>query len=191
MIFFKNLLSLQGMKTVRSYLWEIGKIILLSGIVVLPIRLFLFQPFIVRGASMEPSFHETDYLIVDQLSYRFRDPERGEVIVFHYPQNPSKRHIKRVIGLPGEDIVFDDDKIFIELEGTREKLDEEYLSLPKSLGNEVFSLGHNDYFVMGDNRGASFDSRNWGALPRENIIGKVAFQISFFDAFAKVETPQY
>ncbi len=179
------------MKKILGHFWEIAKVLIFALLVVLPIRYFLFQPFIVRGASMEPSFHETDYLIVDQISYRFRDPERGEVVVFRYPQNPSKRHIKRVIGLPGEDIIFDDNNIFIEFEGNREPLDEEYLSLPRPLGNESFSLGYDEYFVMGDNRGASFDSRNWGALPRENIIGKVAFQISFFDAFARVEKPEY
>ncbi len=179
------------MRIIFNYFLEVAKVLIFALIVVLPIRYLVFQPFIVRGASMEPNFHEADYLIVDQLSYRFRELERGEVIVFRYPQNPSKRHIKRVIGLPGEDIIFDNDRIIIEFEGQKEIIEEEYTSLPKLLENETFSLGHNEYFVMGDNRGASFDSRNWGSLPRENIIGKVTFQISFFDAFARVETPEY
>ena len=88
------------MKNILSFLWEISKIIIIALIIVIPIRYFLFQPFIVRGASMEPSFHSGDYLIIDEISYRFRNPQRGEVIVFKYPQAPSQRYIKRVIGLP-------------------------------------------------------------------------------------------
>ena len=179
------------MKSLKTNFFEIVKLIVFALFIVLPIRYFLFQPFIVRGASMEPSFHEADYLIVDQLSYRFRQPERGEVIVFRYPQNPQKRHIKRVVGLPGENIILEDEKIYIESGDEREILEENYLSLPRPLGNEEFSLGQKEFFVMGDNRTASFDSRNWGPLPADYIIGKVAFQISFFDVFARVDVPEY
>ncbi len=140
---------------------------------------------------MEPSFYEADYLIVDQISYRFRDPERGEVIVFNYPQDPQKRHIKRVIGLPGEEVIIEEGRIFINEEDEMILLEEEYLTLPRTLGEERISLGKDEYFVMGDNRGSSFDSRNWGSLPEENIIGKVFFQISPFSVFSRVEAPEY
>jgi signal peptidase I len=179
------------MKAVLSYFWETAKIIIFAMIIVFPIRYFLFQPFIVRGASMEPSFHEADYLIVDQLSYRFRDPKRGEVIVFNYPQDPQKRHIKRIIGVPEEEVTIRDGKIFILSEGKKILLEEDYLPLERTTGEEKIFLNEDEYFVMGDNRSASFDSRNWGSLPKENIIGKVFFQVSFFDVFARVEIPEY
>ncbi len=179
------------MKGFLNYLWESAKIILFAALIVLPIRYFLFQPFIVRGASMEPSFHEADYLIVDQLSYRFRDPQRGEVIVFNYPQDPQKRHIKRIIGLPGEEVTIKEGKIFVASEGEKNLLEEDYLPLERTTGEERIFLNEREYFVMGDNRGASFDSRNWGSLPRENVIGRVFFQVSFFDVFARVEIPEY
>ena len=87
------------MKKVLSFFWEIAKIGLLALIIVLPLRLFVFQPFLVKGESMEPNFHDGDYLIVDEISYRLRGPERGEVVVFKFPQDPSQRYIKRIIGL--------------------------------------------------------------------------------------------
>ncbi len=179
------------MKSFFNYLWEITKIVFFALFIVVPIRFYLFQPFIVRGASMEPSFHEADYLIVDQLSYRFRDPERGEVVVFYYPQDPQKRHIKRVIGLPGEEVVIGEEKITIIDKGETFVLDEEYLPLPRTLGEERILLEDDHYFVMGDNRSASFDSRNWGSLPKEKIIGRVFFQISPFSVFSKVTLPEY
>jgi signal peptidase I len=179
------------MKGILNYFWETIKIVVFALIIVLPIRVFLFQPFIVRGASMEPSFHEADYLIVDQISYRFREPERGEVIVFYYPQDPQKRHIKRIIGLPEEEVIIEEEKIFIISNGEKSVLEEDYLPLQRTSGEEKIILAEEEYFVMGDNRSASFDSRNWGSLPRENIIGKVFFQISPFSIFSKVEIPEY
>ncbi len=179
------------MKGIFGYFWEVVKVVLLALLIVFPIRYFLFQPFIVRGSSMEPSFYEADYLIVDQISYRFRDPERGEVVVFNYPQDPQKRHIKRIIGLPEEEVVIEEGRIFITDADETILLEEEYLTLPRTLDEERISLGEDEYFVMGDNRGSSFDSRNWGSLPEENIIGKVFFQISPFSVFSRVEVPDY
>ena len=92
------------MKKFLSFIWEISKTAIIALVIVVPIRYFLFQPFIVRGQSMEPSFYQNDYLIVDEISYRFREPTRGEVVVFKFPQNTSQRYINRVIGLPGETV---------------------------------------------------------------------------------------
>ncbi len=175
----------------QSVFLEMAKTAVFALLIVLFVRYFLFQPFIVRGASMEPSFHETDYLIVDQISFRFREPERGEVVVFRYPNDPSKRHIKRIIGLPGEKVTVSGGSVYIEGDGEKLLLQENYLYLPKAQDDNFLELGEEEYFVMGDNRGASFDSRNWGALPRENIVGKVSFQVSFFDVFARVPLPNY
>lgn len=179
------------MKDTTKFVLETVKIIAFALLIVFPIRYFLFQPFIVRGASMEPSFSEADYLIVDQLSYRFRDPKRGEVIVFQYPEDPQKRHIKRIMGLPEEKITIEGEVIYITTDEKRKLLQEEYLPAGRYLGEEEIELGEDEYFVMGDNREASFDSRNWGALPEENIIGRVVIQVSPFNVLRWVDAPQY
>jgi len=180
------------MKNLFSFIWEVVKIVVIALLIVLPIRYFLFQPFFVDGQSMEPNFQDGDYLIVDELSYRTRAPERGEVVVFNYPNDPSKRYIKRIIGLPGETIEIINGNVYIVTDGEYKELEEEsYLPSVYTSGKIEKELGDNEYFVLGDNRAASSDSRVWGTLPRENIIGRVylrAWPISDFD---KVETPIY
>jgi signal peptidase I len=180
------------MKNLFNLFLETAKVVIVALLIVLPIRYFLFQPFIVRGASMEPNFEESDYLIVDQLSYRFRNPERGEVIVFHYPENPQKRFIKRIIGLPKEEVTIEDGHLFItSVDGGKKMIEENYLPDEVKMKEKDILLGEDEYFVMGDNRNVSFDSRNWGPLEESYIIGKVFFQVSLFDVFAKVEVPKY
>lgn len=178
------------MRGLLSFLWEITKIVVIALVIVLPIRYFLFQPFLVRGQSMEPNFSSGDYLIIDQLSYRIREPQRGEVIVFKYPNIPSQRYIKRIIGLPGETIEIRDGQVFVS--GT--VLDEtDYLfdfNFTDNKGFKSATLADNEYFVMGDNRLASYDSRVWGVLPRQNIIGRVFIRPWPFTALAIfTETP--
>jgi len=181
------------MKGFLSFLWEISKIIIIALVIVLPIRYFLFQPFIVRGASMEPSFYNGDYLIIDEFSYRFSNPERGEVIVFKNPKNLSQKFIKRIIGLPGETIQINEGRVIVFQDDEAQVLDESfYISeFTETPGDLTVSLAGNEYFVLGDNRFASSDSRRWGALPRENIIGMVFLRAWPFSALAKVETPIY
>ncbi len=140
---------------------------------------------------MEPQFMGSDYLIVEQLSYRFRDPRRGEVIVFRYPSSPQRRHIKRIIGLPGENVIIENGAVFVEKEGEKTLLEEDYVATNIVKAEVDIVLKDGEYFVMGDNRGHSLDSRSWGALPEENIIGRVLVQISPFTAFARVEVPEY
>ena len=101
------------MKSFFIFFWEIAKIVALVLLIVLPIRYFLIQPFFVDGASMEPNFDNGQYLIIDELSYRLRPVERGEVIVFRPPLNPVSFYIKRVIGLPGESIEIADSRVEI------------------------------------------------------------------------------
>ena len=168
-------------KEVLSFFGEIFQIVIIALVIVLPIRYLVFQPFIVKGASMEPNFHNSDYLIVDELSYRFRGPERGEIVVFKYPNDPSQMFIKRVIALPREQIELNSGQIIVtDKTGQKVNINEnEYLAFLASsqfLGEKKMILAENEYFVMGDNRGHSFDSRKWGALPRENIIGRVVFR---------------
>src|SRR3989344_2839868 len=104
--------------------WEFLKAVIISILIVIPVRAYVAQPFIVDGASMEPTFRGGDYLIIDELSFQFRAPERGEVIVFRYPQDPSQRYIKRIIGLPGETLRIQGGQVFVFRDGAAQALDE-------------------------------------------------------------------
>jgi len=181
------------MKPFLLFVWEVTKIVILALLIVIPIRYFIFQPFFVRGQSMEPNFEDGEYLIIDEISYRFRDPLRGEVVVFKYPNDPSQRYIKRIIGLPGETVQIGDGKVVIYTENSGMVLDEsDYL--PSSIftsGSLQMTLGENEYFVLGDNRAVSADSRRWGTLPENDIIGKVWVRAWPVTASAKIETPEY
>lgn len=181
------------MKKLFSLILEIAKIIILAALIVIPIRYFLFQPFFVRGQSMDPNFENGDYLIIDEISYRFRSPQRGEVIVFKSPQSPSQRFIKRIVGLPGEIVEIKEGRVMVHLDGQRQVLDESYY-LPFGLetpGEVKVSLGEDEYFVLGDNRTFSLDSRRFGSLAEDKIIGRVVLRAWPFVALAKIETPSY
>lgn len=172
--------------------WELIKIIIIAAIIVLPIRYFLFQPFIVKGESMVPNFHSGDYLIVDELSYRIWQPERGDVVVLKYPLDPGQRFIKRVIALPGETIDVRNGTVTITGKNGQIVLQESYLpnDLP-TLGNVHTTLGGDQYFVMGDNRQFSYDSRMWGALPKEDIVGKAFLRVFPIWDLSLIAEPSY
>ncbi len=142
---------------------------------------------------MEPNFENGDYLIVDEISYKLREPQRGEVVVFKYPNDTSQRYIKRIIGLPGETVVIENNKVEISNQEGNKILDEStYLSLSTfTPGNIRVTLGEDEYFVLGDNRPSSSDSRRWGTLPKEDIIGRVYIRAWPFAALAKIEAPSY
>jgi signal peptidase I len=163
----------------KDSLWDIIKFVVIAVIIVLPIRTLVAQPFIVSGSSMFPTFKDNQYLIVDQISYRFNDPVRGDVIIFKFPLDPSKFFIKRVIGLPNEKVVIKDGKVSVfGADGKELKLDEPYLETDKESNDSgVYQLKDDEYFVMGDNRIASSDSRSWGLLPRKNIVGKALIRV--------------
>ena len=182
------------MKNIFLFIWEMSKIVIIALLIVMPIRYFIFQPFFVRGQSMEPNFQNGNYLIVDEISYRLSNPKRGEVVVFKYPLNPSQRYIKRIIGLPGETVEVKDGKVNVYNSNGIPQILDELNYLPESaatLGNVGFQLADSEYFVLGDNRTASSDSRSWGTLPRENIIGKVFLRVWPFAALAMVGVPVY
>ncbi|MBI2033990.1 MAG: signal peptidase I [Candidatus Liptonbacteria bacterium] len=144
------------------------------------IRNFLIQPFLVSGESMVPNFTDGDYLLIDEITYRFRSPERGEVAVFHYPNNESTYFIKRIIGLPGEKIGIKDGSVKITNQDNPEGflLDEDYLPTNvKTAGDIQLTLAENQYFVLGDNRLYSFDSRSWGFLSSKEIVGLVRLRL--------------
>jgi signal peptidase I len=178
------------------------------------IRFFIFQPFSITGSSMEPTFFDKEYLIVDELSYLFSDPQRGDIVVFKHPepacndhiesnfvnrifvQGPCSNYIKRVIGLPNDTVVIKDGKISIKNADNPKSftLSEDYVlgNIP-TLGNQTVVLSENEYFVLGDNRSpnASSDSREWGSLPESHIIGKALVTLLPTDSFGFIKRPEY
>lgn len=165
----------------------------LALLIVLPVRYFLFQPFVVSGSSMAPNFRDGDYLIIDEISYYLRSPERGEVVVFRAPPKPSLRYIKRIIGLPGDTVEIKEGQITITPEGEESfVLEEPYLSKEGVLRySGRVELRDNEYFVLGDNRRYSSDSRTWGPLARKNIIGRALFRAWPVSRFSIIERPRY
>lgn len=181
---------------VGGFVLEIIKIVLLAFCIIVPIRVFLFQPFFVQGASMEPNFENEQYLIINELGYKkttisfdainffsvkpFREIERGKVLVFRYPRDPKKYFIKRVIGLPGEKIEIKNGlvKIYNAENPNGITLDEKAYLAPeiKTAGDLVLTLANNEYFMLGDNRMASSDSRYWGPVTDDLIVGEVLFR---------------
>lgn len=169
-------------KQIGLFFLELGKIILISLIIVVPIRYFIIQPFIVRGSSMEPNFQSGNYLIIDEISYNFKKPRRGDVVVFKFPQTRDY-FIKRIIGLPNETIQIKDGKIsIINHENMYEFiLEEPYLLNSFTPGDIKITLGDKEYFVLGDNREASYDSRKWGVLKEKQIIGRALLRLYPFN----------
>lgn len=165
-----------GWQNAREWL----QTIVIALAIALPIRLFIAEPFIVSGASMDPTFASGQFLVVDRLSYHFHEPQRDDVIVFKYPNNPSVYYIKRIIGLPGEVLKITGGKVTIINASNPDGfvLDENYVAVNHaSRDTETVSLGPNQYFVMGDNRAQSSDSRVWGPLESEYIVGRPVLRL--------------
>jgi signal peptidase I len=190
-----NTLS-NGLKSFFSYIFELAKIVVISLAIIVPIRYYLIQPFYVKGASMEPTFHDEEYLIINEIGYRLATPQRGDVIVFKYPRDPQEYFIKRVIGLPGEKVQVKNGEVYIynEANGWRgQALDETYL--PKDLktyglSDDVVALSNSEYFVLGDNRNASKDSRVFGPVDKSFLVGRVWLRgwpfnrLTYFDSMS-------
>lgn len=171
---------------------DIVKIVFFALLIIVPIRYFVVQPFFVEGESMQPSYEDGDYLLVDKISYLIGDPHRGEVIVFRFPNDPEKVFIKRIVGLPGETIVVEHGGVSI-YNGENPnglKLSEQYL-VEETTNSTRTTLGEGEYFVMGDNRDASYDSRGWGPLKERFIIGKVFLRAWPASSAELIATPSY
>jgi len=182
------------MKGFLSSLLETVEVAVIAVVSVVIIRTFLVQPFMVSGDSMEPNLENGNYLLVDELSYQFRNPERGEVIVFRYPENPAVYYIKRIVGLPGEkvEVKGGEVKIFNPENTDGMILSENYL--PKSFrtsGDVEMNLTDVQYFVMGDNRMYSYDSRSWGPLDKNLIIGLARFNLWPLNQAKAIAAPIY
>jgi len=169
----------EGKTSFWHELWELIRVLLISLVVVIPIRVFVAQPFIVKGASMEPNFHGGEYLIVDQLSFRLRSPHRGEVIIMRYPFNPSIFYIKRIAGLPGETVIIREGRVRVRTgEGPETVLEELYLkSGIVTAPDKIVELKGDEYFVLGDNRTDSSDSRVWGVLNEDFLVGRTLLRL--------------
>lgn len=168
--------------------WEVVKTIAIAAIVVFAIRALLFQPFLVSGASMDPNISQSNYLIIDELTYRFRAPMRGEVVVFRYPGDPSVFYIKRIMGLPEEQVDIENGSLSIN----GKKVDEsEYLKGVGTSGTVHTALDADHYFVMGDNRNNSYDSRAWGPLDKKYIVGRALLRLFPFNRITIFEEKNY
>ncbi len=167
----------------KTSLWkDTLQFVLIIVFIVIPFRVYVAQPFIVSGDSMQPGFQDRDYLIVDQLSYRLNEPERGDVVIFKYPNNPKVFYIKRIIGLPGDIVTVRDDEVLIETIDSTEriKIEEPYVDSSRPNDSRT-ALLDDQYYVMGDNRLVSSDSRVWGPLDREFIVGKAFMRLFPFN----------
>jgi signal peptidase I len=175
----------------RSVAQEIIKVVVISVVTIIGIRELVFKPFSVEGRSMQPNFQDRQYLIIDELSYNFKEPARGEVVVFKYSDDYL---IKRIIGLPGERVKIFEGKVIIYNDSHPEGVLLEESYLPQDLltaGEKDTTLDDHTYYVLGDNRPVSKDSRYFGPISRKQIVGKVFFRGWPFDQVAVFKTPQF
>jgi len=175
-------------------LLEVFEIALIAIGSVFLVRTFLVQPFVVSGSSMAPNFENGDYLLVDELTYHFRAPERGEVVVFRHQDNPPTYFIKRIIGLPGERVVIKNNEIKVipVHGGGLVSVKESYLPSGVVTGGDAeYTLSDKEYFVMGDNRSFSFDSRNWGPLEVTSVVGIARVRLWPLSQVMAFAAPQY
>lgn len=176
------------------FIWETVKIVIISLAIIVPIRYFIVQPFFVKGASMEPTFEDNNYILIDEISYRFRDPEREEVVVFRFPEDRKQFFIKRIVGMPGETVEIKNDKVIIHNKQNPSgfTLNETYLDKGQhTMGDMRIKLDQNEYFVLGDNRLRSSDSRRWGPLNRSLITGRVFFRAWPVNEFGAIPKAAY
>lgn len=174
--------------------YEIFKTIAVMFLLAFVIRAYIVQTFVVEGLSMEPNFHDGEYLLIDKVSYRFDQPQRGDVVVFISPEDAKLHFIKRVIGLPGEAVEITQNRIFIN----NNQLQEDYLRRgEQTLISDNFTndfktvIPQDHYFVLGDNRQNSKDSRLIGLIPKQNIVGRSFIVIYPLKNFSLVGHPAY
>jgi signal peptidase I len=178
----------------RQMIIESLKVVAVAAVTVFIIRYFLFKPFYVKGASMEPTFQENEYLIIDEITYRFRQPMRGEVVVFKYPDVQRDYFLKRIIGLPGERVKVTDGKVTVYNTQHPEGIviDEKYLSAEiLTVGEQDITLNDHEFFVLGDNRPLSYDSRRFGPVDRDQLVGRVILRALPISRAQKFSSPVF
>lgn len=159
--------------------FKILQYLIVAFCIVVPVRFFIAQPFVVSGASMTPTFNANEYLVIDEISYRYHKPERGDVIVFRYPLDPSVFFIKRIVGVPGDVIHISKGSVeIIDSNHVRHVLQEPYRAAEiNKKDTATTTLASDEYFTLGDNRDASVDSRVWGPLQSRFIMGKAVVRL--------------
>lgn len=182
-------------QSIGIFVLEVIKVVVISLVIIIPVRYYLIQPFYVKGASMEPNFHDYEYLIIDEISYRFESPQRGEVVVVRSPNDRSQYFIKRIIGLPGETVEIKDGQVIIynDRYPAGVELDEsEYLaSTIKTQGRDVVKLENDQCYLLGDNRTSSLDSRLFGPLRLSDIVGRAWVRAWPFHRIRHFTLPSY
>jgi signal peptidase I len=158
---------------------EILETIAIIGSMFITVYLFILQPNQINGISMEPTFHNGQYIFTSKVTYKIRDPQRGDIVVFHSPQNPDVEYIKRIIGLPGDTVTISDSKVFVN----GKEISEPYISAPTTLTPENFVknnvpviVSDGEIFVLGDNRPRSADSREFGPIKFVSVVGQVFYR---------------
>jgi len=181
--------------SIGRYIFDFIKLIVFAVVFVWLIHNYIFQPFVVFGPSMEPNFYNGDYLIIEKVSYYFRQPKRGEVVVFDSPQKKGDFLIKRVVGLPNERVEIKNGKIFIYNQDYPEGIElkeNDYLPNGYSTSGQIdYSLKDNEYFLLGDNRYVSLDSRSFGPIPKDKIIGHSLIRGWPIRAFEEIKEVEY
>ncbi|RMD52144.1 signal peptidase I [Candidatus Parcubacteria bacterium] len=178
--------------SIIMFFLEVAQIIVIALAIIIPVRYFLVQPFVVKGVSMEPNFYENDYLIVDEITYRFRDVQRGEAVVLRPPTGVNDYYIKRIIGLPGETVEIKNGQIKIYNSDYPNGfvLDEDYINEITTDHMRVV-LNSDQYFVMGDNRDQSLDSRSFGPITKDEIVGRVWLRGFPINRIGVISAPDY
>lgn len=155
----------------KNLAFDILQTLVLALAIFMIVYLFLFQPHQVKGESMFPTLENSEYLLTEKISYRFGQPERGDIIVFESPPNPSEDFIKRIVALPGEEVKISQGHVVVNGKPLEENYLPENTYTSEGTFNRV-SLGDDEYFVLGDNRNNSSDSRRWGPVKRKAVVGK-------------------
>jgi len=187
-------------RSVGTFLLDTIEIITTAFAIFVVIFLFIAQIHEVNGDSMLPNFHNKEYVLTDKISYKFKEPQRGDVVIFKAPPKPRDEYIKRIVALPGEQIKIQNNKVIIYNKEHPEgwTLPEDYLgqgiltkgksSIPP---NTVVSVPEGQYIVLGDNREASSDSRHWGTVKKELLVGRAVFRIWPPTALGVVKHAEY
>lgn len=181
-------------RSIFHFFFDVLESIVVALAIFVVVYLFLYSPHQVKGASMEPNFHDGQYILTNKYDYRFNDPKRGDVIVFKSPQNPDVDYIKRIIGLPGERIKLVNNHYYInDVELIEPYIGSDLYTYNGSYLKENMEIvvPENYYFVSGDNRPRSSDSREWGPIERSSIIGKSQLRYFPFDQFGLIQAPRY
>jgi len=182
-----SIIQSQRLKIFVSRVFDLAKTAVLIAMFIYLIHLFVITIFVVDGASMAPNFSDKEYLLMDRIGYNFKALNRGEVVAFAFPGAKNQKYIKRIIGLPGETIEIKDGGVFIN----NQKLIEPYIKIttfPLRSDQSKWMMGKDEYFVLGDNRFNSNDSRVWGALPKSQLIGRAIWALYPTNKWGSIET---